>query len=273
MIAKGLGIWPAGDGRARGAQGGPSATRTGAAEPAKPFSGPGYVLSFSKDFNPGAASVDDLGISVVIAMDVSGSMESPPKSGGEPKYRQASVALGGIVDFLEKMSGESSMAGMKLKVGLMSFSTGVKVLYPLTEMGPQAFAALRAVAESPENLKPEGKTSIGRALELGAEILAGSGTVMKSLVVVSDGENTAGAEPQEVLMAINENRNSASSAEVPVYTRGILTSFVGFDVDSGVFSSLAAQGARLTSASDQSELTKALTDILVADISKLEAAQ
>lgn len=265
----------------------PSAARTdvparsgGSAKPApaakgsdRPFSGPGYVLNFSKDFNPGANAVDDLGLSVVIAVDVSGSMADAPASGGDPKYVQASRALSGIVTFLETLSKDKSMAGLELKVALVSFYEEVQVLYPLAKMDEKALSSLRALLSDPNVLKPGGKTAIGKTLETGAEILAGSGTVMKSLIVVSDGENTAGTEPGQVLRAINENRNSASTVDFPVYTRGILASFVGFDVDSDFFSPLSEEGARVTSAADQAGLKKALTDILVADISKLEAAQ
>jgi Mg-chelatase subunit ChlD len=263
---------------------GPSCRKASAAAPAssaaaaqkkgsdRPFSGPGYVLSFSKGFNPGANAVDELGISVVIAIDVSGSMQDPPAAGGDRKYVQAAKALGGIVSFLEGLSKDKNMKGIKLKVALLSFYDKVQTLFPLTEMDGAAFAKLEALLGDPEVFKPGGKTAIGSALEEGAEILAGSGTVMKSLILVSDGENTAGTEPSEVLVAINENRNSASTAELPVYTRGTLVSFVGFDVDSGIYSPLAEEGARVQSAADQAQLKKALTDILVADISKLEAA-
>lgn len=238
----------------------------------RPFSGSGYVLEFSEGFNPGANAVDDLGLSVVIAVDVSGSMADAPAAGGDPKYVQASRALAGIVGFLESLSAEKGMAGLKLKVAFLTFYEEAETLYPLTEMGPAAFAQLRALLSDPSVLKPGGKTAIGKTLEAGAEILAGSGTVMRSLIVVSDGENTSGTAPEKVLWAINENRNSASTIDYPVYTRGSLVSFVGFDVDSDLYSPLAEEGARVVSAADQAGLRKALTDILVADISKLEAA-
>jgi Mg-chelatase subunit ChlD len=238
----------------------------------RPFSGSGYVLDFQKDFNPGANAVDDLGLSVVIAVDVSGSMQDSPAGGGEPKYVQAAKALSDIVTFLDGLSKNKAMEGIKLKVGLISFYDKVETLYPLTEMDSAAFQRLKTALGDPSILKPGGKTAIGKTLEAGAEILASSGTVMKSLIVVSDGENTAGTEPEEVLRAINENRNSASTIDYPVYTRGTLVSFVGFDVDSGIYGPLAGEGARVQAAADQAQLKKALEDILVADISKLEAA-
>jgi hypothetical protein len=237
-----------------------------------PFEGPGYVLSFGKDFKVGMNSVDDLGLSVVIAVDVSGSMADPPAAGGEEKYVQAGRALSDIVTFLERLAAEKSMKDTVLKVGIMRFNAEVQELFPLSAMDAAAFSRLRAAVSAKGALAPAGKTAIGLVLERGAEILAQSGTIMKSLIVVSDGENTEGTAPQEALWAVNENRNTASTVDAPVLTRGTLVSFVGFDVDSGIYAPVAEQGARVASAANQQQLKKALTDILVADIARLEAA-
>ena len=92
------------------------------------------------------------------------------------------------------------------------------------------------------------------------------------MVVISDGENTEAPEPQDVLRAINENRNNMSYVDYPIMTRGILTSFIGFDIDPELFSPLAEEGARVISAADGKELVQVLRQVLVADITMLEAA-
>jgi|GEM_PF-1434981 hypothetical protein len=238
----------------------------------RPFSGPGYVLDFADDFNPGLNALDDLGLSVLIAVDVSGSMLDPPASGGDPKYIQAERALLSIASFLEGLAARPSMRGMRLRVGLVRFHSEVQELFPLSDMDAQGFKRLKAAISAPGALSPGGKTAIGLALERGAEILASSGTIMKSLILLSDGENTSGEEPAQVLMAINQNRNDASTLDFPVLTRGTLVSVVGFDVDSGIYSPVAREGALVSAAADEEALVRALTEILVADISRLEAA-
>lgn len=237
------------------------------------FMGPGgYYLHFPDDFSPGLASVDDMGISVLIAVDISGSMEEPPARGPDtPKYLQASRALTDIVDFLGTLAGSPSMEGMQLKVGIIGFWAQVEPIAPLTVMDSRGFDSLRAIVANPENFKPGGRTAIGKALESGAAILAGSGTILKSLIIISDGENTEGVDPALALAALNQNRNTASTPGMPVETRGILTTFVGFDVDTGIYSELADIGSRITSASDQDSLRQALQTVLAADITRLEA--
>lgn len=240
---------------------------------ARPFSGDGYIMRFGDDFDLGLSSVDDLGLSVVIAMDKSGSMVDPPETGlRDPKFIQASRALGQIVDFLEKNFSGQAANGLVLKVGIIGFYEEVEELFPLTIMDQAGFAALRKVVDNPRSFEPGGKTAIGGALERGARTLAQSGTILKSLIVVSDGENNIEPEPVDVMEAITGNRNDASTVDFPVGTNGTIVSFVGFDIDSGLFGDLHTAGARITSAADQTELKTALQQILVADITRLEAS-
>jgi len=234
----------------------------------------GYILQFQDSYNPGLNSLDDLGISVLIAVDVSGSMADPPASGDQnPKYIQASKALNQILDFLEKLMGTPSMQGMTLKLGILGFYSELEEIAPLTLMDAQGFEKIRTLTANPEYFEPGGRTAIGLALERGAEILSQSGTIMKSLLVITDGENTSGPAPEDVLWAINENRNNKSTRDFPVLTRGILSSVIGFDVNTSIFTALENEGMRISSAADQEELRAALESSLAADITKLEAAE
>ena len=242
------------------------------AEPvAQPFSGPGYILNFTKDFNPGLAGIDDLGISIVLAVDASGSMADPPASGGPEKYLQAQAALANIVAYLQKFS-QNEGKDLLLKVAIIRFDDDVDTPFPLTKMDAAGFRAIKAVVSDPATFEAGGKTTLGLALEWAAEILAQSGTIFKSAIVISDGENTLDVEPKDVLFGINENRVNASTVDVPISTRGTLVSFVGFDIGNAAFADLAKEGARVTTASNQAELEAALTSLLVADITRLESA-
>jgi hypothetical protein len=229
-----------------------------------------YALSFSSDFNPALAMKDDLGISVVIAMDVSSSMSDPPASGGLPKYVQASGALMEVVKVLERLSRDSP-PGQVIKGGLINFNEAARPVLPLTVLDAGGFAELRAIAADPSRFLPGGNTSIGGAIELGIEWLAQSGTILRSLIVVTDGENTAGLEPATALEAVYANRNSATSEDFPVSTSSNLVSFIGFDIGSSYFQTLSSLGARVGSAQDRAELAGALSSLLEADITKLEA--
>lgn len=229
-----------------------------------------YVLRFADDFDRGLSARDDLGISIVFAVDVSGSMEDPPAAGGEPKYVQAAAAIAQACDAIEEAIRKAP-TGLVIKAGVLRFNEGVSVLLPLVRMDAEGLAALRAIGNDPGGLLPRGSTAIGSALERGTEALALSGTILRSLIVVTDGQSNTGPAPEAVLDAIYSDRNSASTAESPVYTNSTLASFIGFDVADGLFSGLEARGARVMSASDGDQLAATILGIIDADITKLEA--
>ncbi|MDP3178145.1 MAG: VWA domain-containing protein [Spirochaetaceae bacterium] len=231
-----------------------------------------YALEFGPEFNSFLASRDDLGISVIVAIDSSGSMSDPPKSGGRAKYIQASAALGQVADLLERLAS-GAPSGQVLKVGVLKFDSVVRELLPLTVMDEGGLALLRDLVLDPENFRPGGSTAIGATIECGVRSLSQSGTILRSLVIVTDGENTAGVEPAWALSAVYGNRNTASSPELPVSTGSTLITFIGFDIDSGAFKRLSAYGPRIASATDQSQLALALSASLEADITKLETPE
>ncbi|HAP43869.1 MAG: hypothetical protein A2087_02225 [Spirochaetes bacterium GWD1_61_31] len=230
-----------------------------------------YSLQFSPEFRPGQASRDDLGVSVVLAVDVSGSMFDIPLTGGPQKYIQASQALVRVVDVLERLVANSPSVQV-IRLGIVKFDDDVVPLLPLTSLDVATLRKVRSLVSDPNNFAPGNTTAIGAALELGAEWLAQSGTILRSLIVVTDGINTAGQDPERVLAAIYANRNSAATADFPVYTNTTLISLIGFDIDQGQFSALEALGARVTSAADEQQLSVVLSNLLEADITRLEAA-
>lgn len=227
----------------------------------------GYTLAMGEGFRRAMNRVDDFGISIVLAVDSSGSMEEPPASGGQEKYLQAAEALSTVVDYLGELA--AARPDMRLRVGVITFSDTVTDILPLTSLDSQGIAALRQAC-APENFLPGGKTAIGLALERGTALLAQSGTIFTSLLVISDGENTIGPEPDTVMEAIYANRNDQSLPDDPVRTDTQLISIIGFDIDSPQFALLHELGARVSSASDRRELETSLRDILEADITKLE---
>ncbi len=251
----------------RGADGADTGVNANAPGSPKPAKKSGYELSFGDDFKAGMNYVDDLGISIVIAMDVSGSMANRPKSGGEVKYLQAADALGTVTEYLASLA--ASMPDIRVNVAILSFSSGVKTILPLTVLDKEGLALMRGACEA-ANFEPKGTTAIGKALERGSEILAQSGTIFNSLIVVTDGENTNPPKPEDVMKAIYANNNNKSTEDNPVRTSTQLVSVVTFDVYGPEFDRLHDLGARIISASDRAELESGLKNLLEADITKLE---
>jgi hypothetical protein len=239
-----------------------------------PYASEGYRLVFGQSFNRALASQDDLGISILIAVDCSGSMQEAPKASndGKEKYVVASESLTGVIDFIENFYVTNiKKQDIRLRLGLLRFNNNVKILFELKDMNAKAFADLKDITSNPASFNPGGQTAIGSTLLTGAEILAQSGTIFKSLIVISDGQNTTGDMPDQVLKAIVENRNNKSSKDFPVLTNSILVSFIGFDVDTGIFSGLNDLGSRITNAADKAGLKQSLESLFLADITKLEA--
>jgi hypothetical protein len=231
---------------------------------------PGYILQFNKDnFKPGLNAQDDLGLSVAIAMDISGSMADPPESqpGGTPKYIQSTRALGTIANYLIDLA--KSHKNMKIRICILRFSDHVEEVLPLTTLDADGITKLND-AINPDNFQPNGGTAIGRAMEVESEILAQSGTVYNSLFIVTDGENNIDPNPKDVMKAIYSNRNNISTDEFQVETSTQMTSFVGFDVQSSQFGEFKGLGARIASADNQAEIEASLKGFLAADIKNLE---
>jgi von Willebrand factor type A domain len=234
-----------------------------------PFEGtPGYILKFNKnDFKTGLNPVGDFGISVVIAVDISGSMADRPRSGGDAKYLQSAAALKTVANFLENIA--RTQKDLKVQVALMKFDDFTDLVMPLTLLNEAGIALLDRKVD-PRNFEPNGGTAIGKAMEAGTEILAQSGTVIKSLIIVTDGENNVSPDPEDVMKAIYTNRNNISTEDMNITTNAQLTSFVGFDIQSPQFGKFRDLGARITSADNQEEIEKGLRSFLEADIKGLE---
>lgn len=229
-----------------------------------------YKIQLPEELNLALVNRDDLGISVALVVDISGSMYSSPSSGGERKYIQASQALTEVVNVLDRLV-KNSPPNQVIKVGIILFDDTLTTLMPLRVMDSQGLADLRRITLDPNSFDPRGSTAIGDALEAGTAMLLQSGTLLRSMIVVTDGENTAGTEPNFVLSALYNNRNTATSPEFPVNTNSILVSIIGFDIGEGYFQPFTQYGARVTAAANREELTNNLVNLLEADITKLEA--
>jgi hypothetical protein len=241
----------------------PTATATPAPAAKDPLAGASYVMQFGGNFKPNPA--DDMGLSVVIVVDVSGSMADPPQSegdGGTPKYIQATGAIHTVAALLENYAKKHK--DQKFQVGIIRFSDHVEEILPVTLLNADGIAQLESIIR-PDSFTPGGGTAIGGAMQYASEMLANSGTIEKSIMIVTDGENNIDPDPRKVMAAIHNNWDSALAT-----TDDQLISFVGFDVQSPQFDEFAKLGARISSANNQAEIEKGLKSFLNADIKNLE---
>ena len=132
-----------------------------------------------------------------------------------------------------------------VKVGIYSFASDVSTVMPM-----QSFdrAAVRdALARVP---RPGGGTAIGEAMRAARPDLYRAGVFRKYLLVVTDGENTAGRSPDTVAREIFQK----SEHGVQIY-------FVAFDIGADRFSFLKDVQGDVIGAGSGPELRKALDEI------------
>ena len=167
--------------------------------------------------------------------------EAPGDS--RPKATVAREALEAMFDATESLIAKRP--DFAVKVGIYSFSSDARTVLP---MQPFDRAAIRgALARLP---RPGGGTAIGEAMLTARPDLYRAGVFRKYLLVVTDGDNTSGQNPESVAREIF----SKSQGAVQVY-------FVAFDTTPQKFAFLKEVGGDVIGAGTGDELHKALDGI------------
>lgn len=217
-------------------QGRPRRQPAGSADQTENGSPPGEQDTLYK------ASIDEgLGASVAILVDHSGSMRE--RVDGVPKWQLARAALE------QTLAATDSFAAARpdypVNVGIYGFDTDVQTYYPMARYdGARVRAALAQIPV------PDGSTAIGRALETAREQLYRAGTFRKYILVVTDGENTAGADPADVAREIWRRSE-----------HGVAMYFVAFDVAAENFSFVKEVGGEVFAANGAAALRSQLNEI------------
>jgi Mg-chelatase subunit ChlD len=186
---------------------------------------------------------EGLGAAVAILVDTSGSMRDDAPGDSRPKYVVAQEALEAMLDATDAFIAKRP--DFPIKIGLYSFSSSARTLLPIQ---PYDRAAIRgALARLP---RPGGGTAIGEALRDARPDLYRAGVFRKYLLVVTDGDNTSGRDPDRVARDIFRKSEGA----VQIY-------FVAFDTSPQKFSFLKEVGGDVIGAGTGAELHKALDGI------------
>jgi len=198
----------------------------------------------SESAAPYQATVEEgLGAAVAILVDTSGSMKERAPGDSRPKHAVAREALEAMLDATDAFVAKRP--DFPIKIGIYSFSSGVNTLRPIQ---PYDRAAIRATLDSLP--RPGGGTAIGEALREARPDLYRAGTFRKYLLVVTDGENTSGRNPEDVARDIFRRSEGA----VQVY-------FVAFDTSPEKFAFLKEVGGDVIGAGTGAELRTALDGI------------
>lgn len=180
---------------------------------------------------------------VFICIDTSGSMAAT-----DVVPTRAAAALAAARAFIDESARGT-------RIGLISFSSGASMVQPLSSDHAAVAAALAAIPA------PNGATAIGDALRLAASALPSSGH--RLIVLVTDGVNNSGVDPQQVAAWLGTQR-------IPIYTVGIGTANGGVipgssdeaTIDEGALQSYAqASGGAYARAENATQLRNALAHL------------
>lgn len=162
------------------------------------------------------------GVSVVLALDVSPTMQ------GEPLEQAKAAARG----FLNSLGPNDSVA-------IVVFGSEVHVLQPFTTDRAAASAVIERLGPS-----PVGGTKLYDATAVSSNLAAQSGAHRRAVVLLSDGQDNASGFAREATLA------AAEPLGVPVFTIGL-----GEDIDWGYLEALAEKsGGRFAGAPTPQDL-------------------
>jgi hypothetical protein len=200
------------------------------------------------------AAGEEEGVALAIVYDTSGSMkDSVPDSGGghSPKYVIANRALVAVARQIQAFTTNSATgAARKIQVGLITFNNGAP--RESIPFGPFNQAVIERWAKDFSN--PDGNTPLGNALAAASRMVLDSPLSRKHVLLITDGMNTVGPKPEEVLPRLKEQA---------VKKGGLLSvHFIALDVKAKNFDPVKRQGATVVGAADEKQLNSQLEFIL-----------
>ncbi len=186
---------------------------------------------------------EEIGAAIAIVVDTSGSMSGTAPGDGRSKAEVAREALRQMLAATDAFSAKRP--DFTIKVAVFGFASTVFKVLPIQRYERDTVA--RAIDALPG---PGGGTAIGEAmLEARRELYRG-GVFRKYILVVTDGENTSGRDPEMVARRIYEK----SEKVVGIH-------FVAFDTDPATFGFLRQVGGAVVAAGDAAQLSSALKEI------------
>ena len=192
------------------------------------------------------------GLAAAILIDVSGSMRDEVEGTdgrSERKIEIARRAAADLVDQFARYAEEHRDEPVLLGIYEFSERRDQPDCRPVIAMAPPDRERTNAALAA---MRPDGGTPIGGAMIAGKKELDATGLSRRHLLLVTDGENTGGYDPEDVAAAIGRR----PEAERPSMY------FVAFDVAASRFNGVRDAGALLLSAANARELNDTLDTLL-----------
>jgi hypothetical protein len=196
------------------------------------------------------------GIAAIILVDTSSSMAEKVKDANgdrQPKMAIAQRAAIKLVNQFDQYAREHPEKPILLGIYEFSDRDGRPSTRPIIAPGPpDAARAEHAIMQ----MHPEGGTPIGNALIQAKLDADETGLAKRHIVVITDGENTKGYQPQDVTQAITAQSDTERAS---IY-------FVAFDIEASKFNRVRDAGGLVLAASNEKDLTETLDYLLTGKI-------
>ena len=178
--------------------------------------------------------------SIVFVVDTSGSMDD--KLDGVRKIDSAKRAMNNMLEYCKTHDDKHN----DLEAGLVRFRYSTpETVIPLEDFN------YNSMVSEVQNLIANSNTPLGRSLAVAERDLDSHATGRKYVVLLTDGMNNSGREPDEVFRSIQETNAREGDFPTQLYV-------VAFDTDRENFAPLQSLGATIFGANQEEELTKVL---------------
>jgi Mg-chelatase subunit ChlD len=189
------------------------------------------------------------GLAAMVLIDVSGSMEQRIRGERTQKIEVARRAALDLVEQFARYATDHPKETVRLSVAEFSARDGESDVREVIPMGAPDLDRARAAIAA---MRAEGGTPIGTAVVHAKRALDATGLARRHLLVVTDGENTNGDSPEDVVAAIGRR----PQAEHPsIY-------FVAFDIDASRFDDVRNAGGLVLPAGSGKALGETIDSLL-----------
>jgi Mg-chelatase subunit ChlD len=198
---------------------------------------------------PPADTVWKDGLAAVVLVDVSGSMHDRIKGERRRKIEAAQAAAIDLIGAFARYAAAHPETPVLVGVHEFSARSGTpdaREIVPLGRPDP------RTAADAIRAMKTGGGTPIGESMAVARLALDRSSLKRRHLLVVTDGENTAGPDPALVTSVLERQPEEAKAS---LY-------FIAFDVDAEAFAAVKHAGALLLPAKSGAELAATFDELL-----------
>jgi Mg-chelatase subunit ChlD len=197
-----------------------------------------------------ASPIDERpGLAAVVLIDVSGSMEQRIRGERTQKIEVARRAALDLVEQFVRYAADHPKETVQLSVAEFSARDGQDDVREVIRMGPPDLERARTAIAA---MRADGGTPIGSAVIHAKRTLDATGLARRHLLVVTDGENTTGEEPADVVAAIGRRPELERPS---VY-------FVAFDIDASRFDDVRSAGGLVLAAGSGKALGETLDSLL-----------